>query len=727
MTGAPFYFLAAFRETQRCSRLLGVRYWAAIMAGCASLAGGATGIHVAQAQPAAEATEPGADDAAATATEPGAGDEAAPAADEADESVDPETASRAEAKKLFGRGNELRKVGDYQGAFEHYTRSLHVMGTVSGTLNAAYCLYQLERYDEALELYELALTQYESVLSPQQRKQIGPMIRSLRARVGSLDVSANVDGRLVIDGRDRGTLPLVRAVRTLPGLRRVRVIKDGYETWEREVTMVERDTVVLDARLKPLAAAGRVIVEAPGTKGAALVVDGAMVGTLPFDGRLAPGQHVMWIERGTEGTAPQAITVTQGRTIRFTPKLVALGPSFRVVAQPPSAEILVDGVLLGRGAWQGRLPVGRHAVSLRAEGYKVLKRDLDVKTFAAPSLDTELEADPNHPRWGGGQPSGLEQATDTLALQVASTYRPMQSGDFDKIAVMPFREVGPSAEQKRLGAVTAELVRTQLVDEYAVPVAEVGDESTAAEFFEAALAEHVEMKEAARMLNELGAPAVVTGSVTEVGDAYVLHVRLIDLRSGSIVASTYVKVQRDDLTTLADEAIVRKTKIGAVYRSAIPGGGQFYNGREHYLKGAIIGIGTLAGAATAVTLFEVASGQNQKALDIDNSPDCPHTSSTDPAQYEACRADIQDHLDRRDRYRAVGIGAAGVAGALYVWGIIDAAIYGRNYEDIDLSRTEMAERRGTRRVGWHRLHPQLGASPAVGPAWGGHATVTVRF
>lgn len=681
----------------------------------------------AEAQP-TPATPAGATDAASPGTAPAGNPEGTAPADgaaaggaPAGATADPETARREAAKQLFLDGNALRGLGDFQGALEQYRRSLRVSPSLSATLNAGYCLNELGRYDEALELYERALTTFESALTKAEREQLGPLIRSLRAKVGSLEVSANVDGQLVIDGRDRGTLPLARPVRVLPGLRRVRVIKDGYATWEREVTVVEQDTTSLDARLDALAAVGQLVVDSPEAAGATLHVDGARVGTLPFSGRLAPGKHLYWLERGDEGTAPEVVTVVEGQRVRVAPQLAPLGPTLRITAQPPAAEVAIDRVPVGLGAWLGRLPVGPHVVTLSAEGYLRARRDVVVAELVAPDVSVELTPDPSHPRWGGGEPTGLEAATGRLALEVASRYRPLQGAGFDRVAVLPFREVGAAAKAKELGAVTAELVRTQLVSEHALPVTEQSATPLEEAVFARALSEGLAPEAATHLATELGAPGVVLGSVTEVGDSFVLHVRLVDLRSGAIVGSTYVKVRRADLIALADDAVVKKTRIGAVYHALAPGGGQFYNGHGHYWKGAVIGGGTLGGAAAATTFFLLASSQHQKALDLESSGTCVNGDPDDP-----CQPRIAAHLDNRDQYQRLGIGFAAAAAALYVYGIIDAALYGRDYEKIDLERTEL--RRGAPRRP-RAAARSLGITPSAigGQLDGGSAWVRVAF
>src|ERR1700677_2207222 len=65
-----------------------------------------------------------------------------------------------EAKALFQEGNTRRRAGDLPGALEFYLRSRAVVPSMPNTFNAAYCLLQLGRIDEALELYEEVLIRF---------------------------------------------------------------------------------------------------------------------------------------------------------------------------------------------------------------------------------------------------------------------------------------------------------------------------------------------------------------------------------------------------------------------------------------------------------------------------------------------------------------------------------------------------------------------------------------
>lgn len=320
----------------------------------------------------------------------------------------PDETELRDAKRLFREGNALRKAGDYVGALQRYQQSRELVPSVANTLNAAYCLERLERLDEALDLYEELLTQFGEALDAEERAAVVAASRRLREAVGALDLSANVDGILVIDGRMRGKLPLTGPVRLMPGEHVVRVIKDGYAAFEQRVGIRSGDTAKLDAVLHPLASAGRLRVASEELQGGQLYVDGALVGELPWEGTLSPGRHVYWVQDGPVGTAPTVGVVVEGQTALVTPEARPLGPPMRLVTRPRTAALSVNGVVLGSGSWEGRLPVGEYLVEATEEGYLPAKlRRRIVFGTGTGTLEVELEADPSHPRWATPPPSRL--------------------------------------------------------------------------------------------------------------------------------------------------------------------------------------------------------------------------------------------------------------------------------------------------------------------------------
>jgi tetratricopeptide (TPR) repeat protein len=158
----------------------------------------------------------------------------------------------ARAKDLFDKGYALLKAGDCERALGLFKRSLDEVPSSSSTMNAAYCLNDLKRADEALELYEDLLTTYGAELSDADKTVIEAAVAALRKKVGSIELSANVDGgQVIIDGRARGKLPLDAPVRVTEGEHTVRIRQDGYELFERKVHVAAGAAIAVDAWLLP--------------------------------------------------------------------------------------------------------------------------------------------------------------------------------------------------------------------------------------------------------------------------------------------------------------------------------------------------------------------------------------------------------------------------------------------------------------------------------------------
>jgi hypothetical protein len=323
--------------------------------------------------------------------------------------VAPPTAPAADldrAKDLFRKGVELMKAGDLERALDHFLRSRVVVPSVPNTMNAAICLDRLERADEALDLYEQLLTELGPKLEEDDRRSVSQAMTALRRRVGSVDVSANVDGTLVIDGRKRGMLPLTGPVRVLPGKHVVRVLKDGYAPAEARTEVKVGESALVDLKLEPLTASGRLsIIDDAAAAGLEVLVDGAPVGVAPWEGVLAPGRHLVALRGKDSGTAPVSATVLLGQTVAVHVRSQPIGQPIRLETDPPDASLTLDGVSLGKGAWQGRLPLGAHLVEAAEEGYVTEHAHLDGS--ARGTITIKLPVDGKHPRWRAANESKI--------------------------------------------------------------------------------------------------------------------------------------------------------------------------------------------------------------------------------------------------------------------------------------------------------------------------------
>jgi hypothetical protein len=301
----------------------------------------------------------------------------------------------AEAKVYFTRGVEHAARGEWDAALVEFLRSRAVTPTAKATYNAAVCLRKVGRFDEALDLYEVLLRDFADL--PEQEKQVALQERAqLEASIGALDLHDGVAGaRVTVDGRERGAYPPGGPLRVGAGSHVLRVFAEGFMPFEARVDVAGAQTVRVAVQLVALTAGGRLRVAEERGGVLAVVVDNAEVGKTPWEGLLAPGEHVVFL-RGEDhlGTQPVVASVKLAQLVSLRLAAEHLDAGVRVDPTPPSARVIVDGVPVGRGTWEGRLRPGPHSIEATADGYLAFRRDVVLRAQAGEVIPATLLRDP---------------------------------------------------------------------------------------------------------------------------------------------------------------------------------------------------------------------------------------------------------------------------------------------------------------------------------------------
>lgn len=279
--------------------------------------------------------------------------------------AEPSVAARDEAKARFERGVGLLRDDALEAALAEFLASRRLAPTRGNTRNAAVVLRKLHRFDESMELFEALLREFPEQ-SAEELAAIRREIDELRGSVGELEIALDEPGATVlIDGKDRGRLPLGAPLRVSAGERTVRVLREGRAPFEERVSVAGQQRARVTGRLVAIAALGRLRVEEASGAGLELWIDGAQVGRTPWEGALAAGPHVAWL-RGPAGTgsAPLDATVRADATSTLRVPARALSASLRVEADAPGV-VVVDGVELGAAPREVRLPSGATRVEVR--------------------------------------------------------------------------------------------------------------------------------------------------------------------------------------------------------------------------------------------------------------------------------------------------------------------------------------------------------------------------
>ena len=329
------------------------------------------------------------------------------------------------ARQLFKQGLALARQQAWQPALAAFMRSRELFPTRGNTQNAGIALSRVGRYDEAYETFSALLREFPE-LAPGDREQVRQELNKLAKLVGTIEiVSIDAGATVAIDGRARGRIPLAAPLRVAAGTHLIRVFLEGRLPWVRRVDIAGGQALRLTVDLPRLASAGTLKVVEPSGAPANVVVDGAVVGKAPWQGRLAPGSH--WVSlRGAAnlGTPPARAIVTEDRSTTLSLALSRLECRIRLAPLPVTAELSIDGVEVGRGVWRGRLKCGNHRVEAAEAGFITRREMLALKRDAPLSMSLELTRDPTAERWRVVTPPRFG-----LGLFAGPVFSPSLAGD----------------------------------------------------------------------------------------------------------------------------------------------------------------------------------------------------------------------------------------------------------------------------------------------------------
>ncbi len=176
--------------------------------------------------------------------------------------------------------------------------------------------------------------------------------------------------------------------------------KPGFLPFEARVDVAGGQSARVQAHMLPLARSGRLRVASVNGAPLDVVVDGGVVGKAPWEGVLAPGDHVVFLRgEGNLGTQPVSVPVEIDRTATITLAAEELAAEVRIEPVPVNAGVAVDAVAVGRGIWEGRLRAGRHKIEIAAPGFLADARDVTLDRGQRAIVPVTLQRDPASPFW----------------------------------------------------------------------------------------------------------------------------------------------------------------------------------------------------------------------------------------------------------------------------------------------------------------------------------------
>jgi hypothetical protein len=156
-----------------------------------------------------------------------------------------------EATRLKASGDALFDRGHFAEAYESYARAYRLQHDAALLYNEARALEAMGEYPQALD----KLDEFERIAPPEVRARVpklGKLTADLRSRITMLRLTTNApNARLFVRDKDLGPIDRQVSVRVRAGTARIRLVADGYEPFEREVTLTGGGDLSIDAQLRP--------------------------------------------------------------------------------------------------------------------------------------------------------------------------------------------------------------------------------------------------------------------------------------------------------------------------------------------------------------------------------------------------------------------------------------------------------------------------------------------
>lgn len=274
-----------------------------------------------------------------------------------------------------------------------------------------------------------------------------------------------------------------------------------------------------------------------------------------------------------------------------------------------------------------------------------------------------------------GRPSSVRIQLRLLGDKLADAFRNKPgSGRYERWAVVPFDNQGKEAERRQLGEVIGAEVESRLKSDHRLVLVEgmrISRVLQEMRLVQVGLVEADSGSEEVQMGKMLDAQVLVTGTIGQLGDKFVVNARVVSVEEAKVLASAQVTIEAEGLIALSSDAVVLRSKSDAVFRSAlIPGWGQFYNRQQAKGTAIMITAGALlAGGVTFYILGSQAETTYQGISPEKAGPCADRLSDQLGACVEAQRVLAESHYGIS---RALFVGL----GAVYAYNLLDSWLSG---------------------------------------------------
>jgi len=318
------------------------------------------------------------------------------------------TERELKAHRHFQRAVELADDGLYPEALVEFHRAHASAPNYAVLYNIGMVWVALGHPVEAIAALESYLERGGAAISDQRRSEVAAELRRQRGRVGAVTVElVPPDATLLVDGAP-ATLEPGGVVHLGAGLHQLTAIQADRAPATAPVAIRGGETLTVRLALESAPASGA---PAPGAANGwgfvevrcvvpdvIVTIDGRVAGATPLGSPLAlpVGAHRLEFRRVGYVGSVREVRVVAARVEPLdcavkpeAPLSPERGGELVVRASVRRPTVLVDGAPAA-----GRVPVGRHAITVRRWGYEDWSQDAEIRAGARTELTAELEPTP---------------------------------------------------------------------------------------------------------------------------------------------------------------------------------------------------------------------------------------------------------------------------------------------------------------------------------------------
>jgi hypothetical protein len=217
------------------------------------------------------------------------------------------------------------------------------------------------------------------------RAEIAPL---LHGGVGVVRVLSEAPGaRAYLDGIDMGPPPIdIKDVKA--GEHIIEVKAPGFQTGEKKVTVRAGQSEIVKFDLNASADQGTIKIVSSVPE-AEVFIDGAAVGKVPQEKRIAVGEHPVMVRLPGYKQFEQKVLVQAGQVITVSADLKAVG-RLRILSTPPGATVLINGLPAGKTPFDEEIEVGDSVVRLEYPGFQAFEQMMSIEGGKTQNLSREL-------------------------------------------------------------------------------------------------------------------------------------------------------------------------------------------------------------------------------------------------------------------------------------------------------------------------------------------------